>query len=470
VSDRIARPSARILLVGDEATQREMLAGILGRAGFTVTTAGDGRAALTELTRAPFDLVLTDQRMPGMDGVELLEKTTHDHPGLPVVLMTAHGSVSSAVAAMKRGAVDYLTKPFERDELVLVIEKALRQRRLEDQVASLHETLTDRHQLSNLIGASKAMQAVFSLIERVSGADIPVLIQGESGTGKELVARAIHELGPRRDGPFVALNCAAIPESLLESEFFGHEKGAFTGADRAHAGRFEQADGGTLFLDEIGAMRIDLQAKLLRAIQEREVQRLGGSAARKVDVRILAATCEDLEELIRARAFRDDLYYRLAVVPIALPALRERLEDLPLLVQSFVAAAAKKFGREPPELSADLLEHLHRHSWPGNVRELMNCIERMVVLAHGDRLVADDLPPAVRRAAEPPATIDDGFALPVAGVRLPELERHLIEQALDRCRGALAPAAKLLGISYKTLQYRIRKYGLDGFGRADDDA
>jgi DNA-binding NtrC family response regulator len=458
----------RLLVVDDEEPQRVMLARILERAGFEVVVAADGAQAAERLEAERLDLVLTDQRMPRLGGLELLEQARRLQPGLPVVLMTAYGTVSTAVEAMKHGAADYLTKPFERDELLLVVEKAIRQRRLEDEVATLRGRLQERYRLDRIIGASAAMQEVYSLIERVSYADVPVLISGESGTGKELVAQAIHARSSRAGGPFVALNCAAVPESLQESEFFGHERGAFTGAVRAHPGRFEQADGGTLFLDEVGAMRADLQAKLLRALQEREIQRLGSTSVRRVDVRILAATCEDLQQRIRQRTFREDLFYRLNVVPIELPPLRERREDIALLVQHFLESAARKLDREPPALAPEALERLRLQPWPGNVRELENCIERMVVLSRSERLTADDLPPAIRLDADRPAASVGGFDLPAEGVRLAELERHLILQALERSRGSLRPAAKLLGISYKTLQYRIRKYGLDREGFLPD--
>jgi len=451
--------AARLLVVDDEPHQRDMLQSILGRAGFAVTTAVDGGQALERLAEQAFDLLLTDQRMPGMDGLALLEELRSSRPELPVVLMTAYGSVASAVEAMKRGAADYITKPFERDELVLVLNKVLRQRRLEDEVRALRGALRERYRLGGIIGRSATMQELFSLIERVAGAEIPVLIRGESGTGKELVARAIHQQSGRADGPFVALNCAAVPETLLEAEFFGYERGAFTGAARPHAGRFEQAQGGILFLDEIGAMRHDLQAKLLRAIQEREVQRLGSSSPRKVDVRILAASCDDLEQAIREKRFRDDLFYRLNVVPIELPPLRDRPEDVPLLVDHFLERATQRLGREPVRLAAGVLDRMQRYPWPGNVRELENCVERMVVLARGPRLHVEDLPEAVRRGPEG-AGLDGGFELPARGVRLDQVERHLITQALARTGGSLAPAARLLGISYKTLQYRIRKHGL----------
>ncbi|HEV8376987.1 MAG TPA: sigma-54 dependent transcriptional regulator [Candidatus Polarisedimenticolia bacterium] len=452
---------ARLLIVDDEEHQREMLAGILSRAGYVVETAGTAAEALRALAASRFDLLLTDQKMPGMDGLSLLERVQSLEPGLPVILMTAYGSVSEAVAAMQKGAADYLTKPFEREELILVLEKALRQHRLEEEVAALRGVLKDRYRLDNIIGTSPAMQEVFSMIERIAHTTVPVLIRGESGTGKELVACAIHARSRRAAGPFVALNCAAVPETLLESEFFGHERGAFTGATRSHPGRFEQATGGTLFLDEIGAMRIDLQAKLLRAIQEKEIQRLGSTGTTPVDVRILAATGENLEEAIRRKTFREDLFYRLSVVPLHLPALRERGEDIPLLVHHFVGAAAGRFGRDSIVVTPEVMDRLQIHPWLGNVRELENCIERMVLLSKGTRLTLADLPPDLRK--EPGASAGAGgvFDLPPTGVRLPELERHLILQALRRCRGSLGPAAKLLGISYKTLQYRIQKFAID---------
>ena len=452
---------ARLLVVDDEPTQREMLTSILERAGYRVSVAADGQQAVRRLEAQHFDLMLTDQKMPGMDGLELLDRARAQIPDLPVVLMTAYGSVSSAVEAMKRGAADYLTKPFERDELLLVLSKVLRHRRLEDEVAALHGVLRDRYRLGGLIGSAPAMQEIFDLVGRVAHTDVPVLIQGESGTGKELVAAAIHEASRRSSGPFVAMNCAAVPETLLESEFFGHERGAFTGAVRARPGRFRQAHGGTIFLDEIGAMRVDLQAKLLRALQDQKIQPLGSTGSVQVDVRILAATGENLEVAIREKRFREDLYYRLNVVPITLPPLRERREDIPLLLDHFLSKAVRKFEKEPVGASSELLERLQMYSWPGNVRELENCVERMVLLARSAHLTPADLPPNIRRGTEPGEEVDDLFQLPAAGVRLQELERHLIVQALERTRGALGPAARLLGISYKTLQYRVRKYGLE---------
>ena len=466
-----AERRARLLVVDDEATQREMLTAILERAGFTVESAPDGTAALDRLGAQRFDLMITDQRMPRMDGITLCEQARVLAPSMPVVLMTAYGSVADAVAAMRQGASDYLTKPFDKEELRLVVERTLRQRRLEDEVAELHDALRDRVRFGNMVGNAAAMQEVFSLVERIAHTDVPVLLRGESGTGKDLVARAIHESSPRAHGPFVALNCAAVPESLLESEFFGHERGSFTGAIRTHAGRFEQAHRGTLFLDEIGAMRFDLQAKLLRAIQEHEIQRVGGLAPIPVDARIVAATCEDLERAIRARTFREDLFYRLNVVPVTLPPLRERVEDIPLLVAHFLARAAQRFGKAPFAMAPSAMDLLQVHSWPGNVRELENVVDRMVLLARGERIEPDDLPDSIRAPRVGQELEAEGFRLPPGGVRLAELERHLIEQALDRSRGSLGPASKLLGISYKTLQYRIRKHGLgrDDASEGEDD-
>ncbi len=452
----------RLLVVDDEPTQREMLQLLLERAGFRVTLACDGQEALRVLERQSFHLVLSDQRMPSMDGLELLVRARELRADLPFVLMTAYGSVESAVAAMKRGAADYLTKPFTKDELLLVLERVLRQRRLQAEVEELRNQLSDRSRMSGLLGVSAPMRAVFERIERVASTDASGLVTGESGTGKELVARAIHERSKRSAGPFVAVNCAAIPEALLETEFFGHEKGAFTGAIRARPGAFELAQGGTLLLDEIGAMRVDLQAKLLRVLQEREVQRLGADRPVAVDVRVIAATSEDLDEAISNRSFREDLYYRLNVVPIELPALRDRAEDIPLLLDAFVRRAAARHDRPVHRIHPAVVERCCVYAWPGNVRELQNVVERMVVLARSEELGLDDLPEAIRAACDPgPSGHDDALALPSAGVSLADLERKFIVEALARSKGSLGPAARMLAISYKTLQYRVRKYRIE---------
>ena len=447
----------RLLVVDDEPTQREMLSGILGRAGYRVETAPGGHDALEALGRDAFDLLLTDQKMPGMDGLALLDRAQALQPDLPVVLMTAYGSVSDAVAAMKKGAADYLTKPFEREELLLVLERVLKQRRLEEEVVTLRGALTERYRLDNIIGTSPAMREVFSLIERIATTDVPVLIRGESGTGKELVARAVHGRSRRASGPFVALNCAAVPETLLESEFFGHERGAFTVAVRAHPGRFEQAAGGTLFLDEIGAMRIDLQAKLLRAIQEKEIQRLGSTVTARVDVRILAATGENLEEAIRRKTFREDLFYRLSVVPLRLAPLRERTEDIPLLASHFLEKAAARFGKEPPAVSPEVMDRLQIHPWLGNVRELENCIERAVLLAKGQSIEMMHLPPSLQIKGQTEQARDTSKLGAVIGAQ----ERSMIIEALKEARGNQSQAARLLGTTKRIVQYKIRKLGID---------
>lgn len=452
----------RLLVVDDEDTQREMLKRILDRAGYQVQTAPNGQEALSALREGSFDLALTDQRMPVLDGMELLSRVRAEFADLPVVMMTAYGSVETAVDAMKRGAADYLTKPFEKEELLLVLDRVTRRRSLESEVRSLRSALQDRVELEGIVGTSTAMQEVFSLVDRVADTDVSVLITGESGTGKELVARAIHQRSNRASKPFVALNCAAVPDALLESEFFGHEAGSFTGAAKRRLGSFEQANGGTLLLDEIGAMRVDLQAKLLRAIQEREIQRVGGSAPVAIDVRILAATSEDLEGAIEEKTFREDLFYRLNVVPIVLPPLRDRDEDIPQLISHFAERAASRFDRPVPSVDPEVVDRCQAWPWKGNVRELQNCVERMVVLASESRLTVDDLPPAIREpgvAAKPEP--GEGFDLPAEGLVMDDVERHLIVQALRRARGSLGPAARLLGITYKTLQYRIRKYRIE---------
>ena len=407
-----AGPKASLLIVDDEPNQLDMLARLLRRAGYAVEGASSGAAALA-LLRGPrsFDLLVTDQQMPGIDGLDLIDAARRARPALPVVLVTAFGTVSKAVAAMQRGAADYLTKPFERDDLLRVIESVLHRRHLEQEVAALRAALGGRHRLCGIVGKSPAMQELFSLIERVAPSAASVLIYGESGTGKELVARALHALGSRAAGPFVALNCAAVPENLLEAEFFGHERGAFTGAAAARPGRFEQADGGTLFLDEIGAMRVDLQAKLLRVLQEREVVRLGGAEARSLDLGLVAATSRDLEGAIRDQRFREDLFYRLNVVSIELPPLRRRPEDIALLVEHFRMRASERLGREVPGLAPGVLDrlglgHVVRHE-PHVVRSgTQPATHRVLSLPHG-RVIASSLHVVDESAHESPGNVID---------------------------------------------------------------
>ena len=452
---------ARLLVADDEPHQREMLAGILERAGFEVETVPGGAEALEKLDAGSFDLLLTDQRMPGMDGLQLLERARAIQPTLPVVLMTAYGSVSAAVSAMKQGAADYLSKPFEREELLVILEKVLRQRRLEDEVAALRGALKDRYRLGNLIGPSPAMQEIFSLIDRIAHTDVAVLIRGESGTGKELVARALHDLGPRSDGPFVAVNCAAIPETLLESELFGHERGAFTDAREQRIGRFEAAGGGTLFLDEVGEIAPAMQGKLLRALQERVIERLGGAHPIPVDVRIVAATNRDLEASIQAGEFRSDLYYRINVVPLAIPPLRQRREDIPLLAEHVLARISTEAGRGKMSLAPEAAELFQGYAWPGNVRELENALERAAALSDRDELQAADLPEVVVEGARM-ATLGEqvragrlGFDEAVA-----RFESELLREALESSGWNQTQAAAQLGITRRQLKLKIDRYQL----------
>jgi two-component system NtrC family response regulator len=398
-------------------------------------------------------LVITDIAMPGMSGYEVLKAIKQERPEALVIVITAFGSVEKAVEAMKLGAYDYLTKPFGRDELRLVVAKALAFRGLQEENSRLKERLSERIDFSSLVGISEKMQQVFDLVRRVAATEATVLLLGESGTGKELVARAIHHGSERGGEAFVPVNCAAIPRELLESELFGHVRGAFTGAVRDRAGKFAQADGGTLFLDEVGELPADLQPKLLRALQEREIEPVGGST-QKVDVRVVAATNRNLEEAVAAGQFREDLYYRLAVIPVYLPALRERLEDIPVLVRHFV----KKHGGETIRVSDALLRRLAEHHWPGNVRELENCVERMLILRRGESLDEVDFRPmggplsrsSQRRVLDLP---DEGYALE-------DLEKEAVLEALRRSGGNQTRAAAFLRIPRHTLIYRMEKYGI----------
>ncbi|MEK7879476.1 MAG: sigma-54 dependent transcriptional regulator, partial [candidate division NC10 bacterium] len=363
----------------------------LAKRGFEVSLAADGREALARFSREPFDLVLTDQKMPGFSGLELIEAVRAQNPETPVIVMTAYGTIETAVAAIKAGADDYLTKPLNLDELLHRVYQARERQRLLRENRELREALQERHRVEGIIGESGRMQEVLSLVRRVAPSDATVLIRGESGTGKELIAKAIHYASPRAAGPLVRVNCAALPESLMESELFGHEKGAFTGAVATRKGRFELADGGTLFLDEIGDLPLHLQVKLLRALQEREIERVGSSRPITANVRVLAATHRDLEALVREGRFRDDLYYRINVVTVTLPPLRERREDLPLFIEHFLRRFAEKNGKVIRGLTRDAREALLRYDYPGNVREMENLIERAVVLTRDEVIGPEDL-------------------------------------------------------------------------------
>jgi two-component system response regulator AtoC len=444
----------RILVVDDEEQMRDLLTKILERKGYQVSVCGNGVEALAILEKEPMDLVVTDVRMPGLNGMEALRAIKELNPEIVVLIMTAFGSIDQAVQAVKDGAYDYINKPFKIDEMLLTIEKALDERYLRHEVSTLRQELRTRYHFENLIGKSRAMQDVFGLIEQVAGSRSTVMIYGKSGTGKELVAKAVHYNSPRSSKAFVAVNCAAIPAELLESELFGHEKGSFTGAIATKVGKFELATGGTLFLDEIGSMRLDLQAKILRALQEREVERVGGTRIIKIDVRVVAATNRDLKKAVDEGAFREDLYYRLNVVPITLPDLTDRQEDVPLLANHFVQKFAQESNPAIREISKEAMAVLMSHTWPGNVRELENVIERAVTLGRGPAILPGDLPSHLTGGANP---LDRAMAKEAT---LEDLERDYIAMTLRRTKGHQIRAASILGIDRRTLYRKIRRYGL----------
>lgn len=445
---------SRILIVDDDKATRDGLALALGH-DYAVLTAADAETALRALTEHEVDLVLTDLRMPGRDGLSLLRDIIASHPGLPVILLSAYGSVESAVEAMRDGAVDFLTKPVNLDHLELVVRRALRQKNLERQNARLRAQLAGRSALDRLIGSSETMLAVRERIEQVAPTPATVLIQGPSGTGKELVARALHALSPRADKPFVAVHCAALAPSLLESELFGHVKGAFTGATEDRKGRFEIADGGTLFLDEISEIDLATQVKLLRVLETRTVEPVGSATPIPVDIRLVAATNRDLRAWVDAGKFREDLYFRLNVVDINLPPLRERQGDLPLLCDAFVREFNPQLGRGIIGIAPEAMTALAAYPWPGNVRELRNTIERMMVLAHGDHLTLEDVPKNIREGRTPVST-----GTSTTPATEPE-EATLIRRALFETKGNRTAAAKRLGIPLRTLYRRIKSYGLE---------
>jgi len=443
----------RILIVDDEANARMALAELLRDEGYAVDTAADGFKALPKLEEFNPDLVLTDLKMPGLDGLALMRKAREEDPERAVVLMTAYGTVDSAVAAMREGAADYLTKPINVDELVLVLDRALERRRLRAETGQLRARLSETRRVQNMIGSSPEMQRVFDAVLQVAPARASVLITGESGTGKELIAEAIHEHSPRARGPFVKLHCAALAESLLESELFGHERGAFTGAQARRDGRFQQADSGTLFLDEIGEVSPAIQVKLLRFLQEREFERVGGNQTIKVDVRILTATNRDLLQAVKDGRFREDLYYRLNVVAIEVPPLRARASDIALLATHFLRKYAAENGKELAGFTDDALACLARYAWPGNVRELENAMERAIVVSRKDAIGVEDLSPAIA-AARPR---EDGMPH-VPGATLASLERYAILTTLEHTGGSTSKAAALLGISPRKIQYKLHEY------------
>jgi DNA-binding NtrC family response regulator len=446
-------PRGRMLVVDDESNARNALGELLREEGYAVETAADGFKALAKFDDFSPDLVLTDLRMPGMDGLELLRSVRKRDPEIAVIVMTAHGAVETAVAAMREGAADYLAKPLNFEELSLVVDRALERRRLRAEAGQLRERLSEKQKLHNIVGSSPAMQQVFDTIRRVAQSRASVLITGESGTGKELVAAALVECSARASKPFVKLHCAALAETLLESELFGHERGSFTGAVARRDGRFQQADGGTLFLDEIGELTPATQVKLLRFLQEHEFQRVGGNETIKVDVRVIAATNRDLPQLVKDGKFREDLFYRLNVVTIDVPPLRVRPSDVPLLAMHFLRKYAAENGRTVRGFSDEALDRIAKYRWPGNVRELENAIERAVVVCRGDEIQPADLPVTVGPGAEAESGLPK-----IPGAKMAELERYAILRTLEHVGGSTRKAATMLGISARTIQYRLKEY------------
>lgn len=450
--------SARILIVDDEPSIRKVLAAQLKRFGFDVTAAHNGQEAVEFLSQEVFHLVISDLRMPGLDGMGLLEWCCEEQPGLPIILITAHGTVATAVEALKRGACDYISKPFDRDELHQAIQKALARGRADTQI--LQESNPGAR--FRIIGSTPAMRDVYKLIEKVAPSPTTILIAGESGTGKELVARALHEHSTRSDAPFVRINCGAIPENLFESELFGYEKGAFTGAVQAKPGRFELAHGGTLFLDEVSELPKEMQVKLLRALQEGVIDRVGGVHSTQVDVRVIAASNVDLQAAVDEGSFREDLFYRLNVIPIHLPPLSSRVDDIPLLIEHFLEKFNARLEKNVKGVEPGVLAALMEYHWPGNIRELENLMERTILLTDAETLRAEDLPTLGRGGSQQPAQ-DDLDALDLKAyvrVHTVKLERSRIQRALDVEDGNVTRAARRLGISRKSLQMKMKDYDL----------
>lgn len=442
----------RILVVDDEANARTALAELLREEGYAVETAADGFKAFAKFEETQPDLILTDLKMPGMDGIELLHKVRQAEPNFEVVVMTAFGAVESAIQAMRAGATDYLTKPLNLEELLIVLERALERRKLRSDAGEMRQRLAERYSFENIIGASPPMQELFKIIAQVASSRASILLSGESGTGKELVAAAIHQRSPRAARPFVRVHCAALAETLLESELFGHERGSFTGADRRREGRFERASGGTLFLDEIGEIPQSTQVKLLRVLQEREFERVGGDQTIQTDVRVIAATNRDLKRQVELGNFREDLFYRLNVINLNLPPLRERPSDIPALAGHFLSKYASENGRGKMTLSDSALERLSHYPWPGNVRELENALERAVVLAEGATIETAHLPAEVKATQS-----SHGIRIP--GSTLADIERYAILETLSAEGGSTSKAASKLGISPRKIQYKLHQYG-----------
>jgi DNA-binding NtrC family response regulator len=446
---------AHILVVDDEINIRGALVTMLEKKGHQVRGVATAEEGLAQLEAAPADLVITDLRMPGIGGMEFLCRLKDRWPDTEVVVMTAYGSIDTAVEAMRCGAYDYLTKPIDRERFPIVINKALERHALTTENKQLRDRLETRTRFDHMVGESGPMQRVYSLVEMVADSDVTVLLTGESGTGKELISRAIHHKSPRADGPFITMNCGALPDNLFESELFGYEKGAFTGAMATKMGRFELADGGTLLLDEVGELSLKSQVDFLRVLETKEFRRLGGTKLLKVDTRIIAATNRNLEEAVKQGDFREDLYYRLNVVPIRLPPLRDRADDIPLLVDQFLTECATQHHREPKDVSQEAMRLLRLYGWPGNIRQLRNLMERLVVTVKDPMIQPEHLPEEIQASKEDARTM-----VVTLGTSLDQLEREVIQRTLKEITNHREKAAKLLGISLRALQYKIKEYGI----------
>ena len=454
--------NTKVLIVDDEGGMRHMLSVLLEREGYQIDTAQNGREGLDKVRHNDYDLVLCDIRMPEMDGLTFLESTKSLNKQLPVIMMSAFGNVDTAIEAMKTGAYDYVSKPFKAEEILIRLQRLTDQETLMFENQSLKRVLHQEPSFSNIIARSPRMLDIFDTIRKIADYKTTVLITGESGSGKELIARAIHFNSPRSNKPFIAINCSAIPETLLESELFGYVKGSFTGANKDKKGLFEEASGGTLFLDEVGDLPLSLQVKLLRAIQEEEIRRVGDTKTMKIDVRLITATLKNLGEEIKKGGFREDLYYRLNVLPIHLPPLRERKEDIPLLADTFLSRFSKEMDKKVKKLSPEALQALTDYSWPGNVRELENTIERAMVLETEEELRPESLPDSVRNVEVNPAIRAAASELSIKKMMV-IMEQELIKKALEKTGGNRTWAAKLLEISHRALLYKIKRYGLERY-------
>ncbi|HEY9059568.1 MAG TPA: sigma-54 dependent transcriptional regulator [Pseudobacteroides sp.] len=444
----------KILIADDEKNMRWILGKALKDEGFSIVEAADGQEAVELFIDTEPDMLVLDYRMPDMDGMEVLKRIKTINQNVPVIMITAHGSTDAAVEAMKLGAIDYISKPFDMEELKITIKKVLNIEELNNTIDYLKTRVIEAYD-SRIIGSSKKMQEVFQLIDKVADTPATILITGESGTGKELVANAIHNKSTRKDKPYIKVNCGAIPEALLESELFGYEKGAFTGAQNRKVGRFDRAQGGTLFLDEIGDLPLHLQVKILRVLQEREFERVGGTEVIKANVRIISATNRDLEKMVQEGAFREDLLYRLKIIPIQIPALRDRKEDIPQLVDYFINKFAREMSKETIIMDEDALDILTHYDFPGNIRELENIIERLVILTIDRKITVSILPKEIVKGA---FSKRDNFRLPSEGISLEEVEESFVRQALELAKGNQTQAARLLGISRHALIYRMEKF------------